>query len=110
MSCGALIGAAQRLAVDRHDALERPGEAGGEARKGGLERLGRQQPEHPAEGVVARRAMLQLDHLLQKTKLGPRKVRHIGAILGAAQHRRHGHEHQLDKIVPRIASARFLNR
>ena len=50
-----LISPAQRLAVDRNHARQRPGEGPRELCKRRLERLRLQKTEHPAEGVVAHR-------------------------------------------------------
>jgi hypothetical protein len=62
----------QGLAVDRHYALDR---------------LGIEQTEHAAEGVVAGYAVLQMQKLPQERLLGLPKNRHVGAILAATQHR-----------------------
>src|SRR3954467_6340693 len=51
--------APQRLAVHRHHAPPALGETLHEAGEAGLERLRVEQAEHPAEGVMAGRAMTQ---------------------------------------------------
>jgi len=105
----ALIGPAQRLPVEGDDAFQRPGQGPGELGEGRLERFRLDQPEHPAEGVVAGRTMLQFQHLAQAAELRPGKQGHVRAVLRPAQHRRQGHEHQLQKIVPRVARPRIAN-
>ena len=105
----ALVSPAQRLAIDRHDTLQLAGEGGGELREGRLERLRLQEPEHPAEGVMARRTMRQLHHLPQHPELRLRELRHVGAVFRSAQHRRQRHEHQLQKIVPGVTRSGIGN-
>jgi hypothetical protein len=52
--------AAQRFTVNRHNALVSLGKAGHEALEADTELLRIQRPEQPAEGVVARRPVFQL--------------------------------------------------
>jgi hypothetical protein len=61
LATGAIEGAAQDLAVNRHDALNRIGETGHELVEGSTEPLRIEQPEQPTEGVVAGQAVLQLE-------------------------------------------------
>lgn len=79
-------GAPQRLAVDGHHALQSLGKVLHEAREAGLERPWVKQPEHPAEGVVARNAVPQARELPQERRLDLAKQRHVREILAAGQH------------------------
>ena len=84
---GAVEGPAQRLAVDRHHPLGRLGEALHEAQEAGMELHRIEQPEQPAEGVVARSAMPQAQELPQKRFLRSAEQRHVRTILRATQNR-----------------------
>ncbi len=104
-----LIGPAQSLAVDRHNPLQGSGEGAGELGEGRFERLRLEQAEHPAEGVVARRAVLQLHHLAQEDQLGAGELRHVRTVFRPAQRRRQRHEHQFQQIVTGIARPRVVD-
>ena len=84
---GSVKGMAQRLTVDRHHPFGGLREALHEIQEAGvaLDRI--EQPQHPAEGVVARDAVAQAQELPQKRLLRPAEQRHIGAVLAATQHR-----------------------
>ena len=58
-----------------------------------------EQPEQPAEGVVARDAVLQHQKFLQKALLQPAEQRHVGTRLAAAQHRAQRDQHHLMQRV-----------
>jgi hypothetical protein len=88
-AAAALVGATQRLAVDRHHAGKllsvRLGERGHGAPEVMLEGGGVEQPEHPAEGVVARNPVLQPQELLHQRFLRLAKQGHRRRALRAAQ-------------------------
>src|SRR5437773_7777281 len=67
---------------------------------------GVEQPEYPAESIVAWDAVLQPQELAQQTFLGTAKLRHVGAVVRSAQHRRQGNDQNVDQIVPRIVRSR----
>jgi hypothetical protein len=93
-------GRAQRLTVDGDHALGRLGEARHEGDETSPELLRIQKPEHPAEGVVARNAPLQLQEAAQKALLGPAKLGHVHRRLPAAEDRAHRDHQDLQQIVP----------
>lgn len=103
-------GPLDRLAVDRHHPLEplALGKGHHETGKGRFEGLRVEQAEHPAEGIVARNAVFQVQHLAQHILLGLAEVGHVRAALRAAENRRQGNEQQLQKIVPRVARTGIL--
>ena len=103
-----LVGATQRLAVERHHAIDlhRVGEPLREATEHFLERLRIEQAEHPAEGVVARDPVLQLQDGSQQPFLLAPEQRDVGAVLGPAQHRQQSDEHHLRQIVIARPTAR----
>ncbi len=105
-----LVGPPQALAVDgqlagavlprlppegRHQALER-----------GVERRRVQGAEHPAEGVMAGRAVLQRNELTQKLKPHLGEDRHLRAMRRSAQHRRKGDEQYVRQIMLGVVTAR----
>ena len=109
-----LVAAAQALAVDGDNAprraqpqcrpqrLSKAGE-----RRGQFRRV--EQPEQPAEAVVARRAMRQLDNLAKHLRIRLAKVGNIDRTLRPTQRRRQRDEqhrtHQMPRIdVPRVAN------
>ena len=104
-------GALDRLAVDRHHTLEpvAPGECPHEAGEGGLESVRVEQAEHPAEGIVARNAVLQSQDLPQHVFLGCAEIGHVRAALRPAQHRSQRNEQKLQQIVPRVPGPRILD-
>src|SRR3954447_8739202 len=76
LAAGAIEGAAQNLAVNRHDTLNRIGETGHEPLEGSTEPLRIEQPEQPTEGVMAGQAVLQLEKAAQKGLFRFRKPLH----------------------------------
>jgi hypothetical protein len=60
---------AQGLAVDRHDARHLGLEAGHPTRKGSLERLRIERPQHPAQGLSRRDAMTKGEKPAKPVKL-----------------------------------------
>ena len=89
----------QALAVNRYHTLQTLGEALHEAHETGLERLGIEPAEHPAEGVVAGDAVLQTQELAQERPFGPAKGLHVGAVFATAQHAAEGDDQNLVKVV-----------
>jgi hypothetical protein len=68
-----------------------------------------EQPEHPAEGVVARDAMLQPQKLPQERALRPAKQRHVRAVLPAAQHRtQRDHQNLVQQMPLGVAGSRIV--
>ena len=109
LAAGAIEGAAQDLAVNRHNPLNRIGEAGHEPLEGGTEPRRIEQPEQPTEGVVAGQAVLQLEKAAQKGLFRFREPRHRHCTLTAAQHRAERDHQQLVEVVqPGIAGARVF--
>ena len=80
---GAIEGAPQRLAVDGEHAVA----GGAEIVEKGLEGAGEgrriEQPEHPAEGVVARQAILQAQEFPQQRLAVLGEFREVDAALRA---------------------------
>src|SRR5206468_12909872 len=62
--------------------------------------------KYPAESIVAWDAGLQPQELAQQTFLGTAKLRHVGAVVRSAQHRRQGNDQNVDQVVPRIVRSR----
>jgi len=107
-----LVAAAQALAVDGDDPVRRLdprrlAEGGREAGEGGRESLRIEQAKDPAEGAVARDAVLQHQELAQQSLLGPPELGHLGAGLRPAQARRERDEQQLGQVVVRVDVARI---
>jgi hypothetical protein len=101
--------ASHRLAVDRDDALAGLGKPPHEAEKPAMESRWVEQPEHPAEGVVARDAMLQPQKLLQERAFRPAKKRHVRAVLPAAQHRtQRDHQNLVQQMPLGVAGSRIV--
>src|SRR5690349_16297452 len=110
-SFGALgEGSSDGLAIDRHNTFEAValGKCGHKPGEGRLEGLGIEQAEHPAEGVVARSAMLQAQDLPKHLFLGLAEIGHVRAALRSAQNCRQRDEQKLQQIVPRVLRARVL--
>jgi hypothetical protein len=107
----ALVSAAKRLAVDRHDAAEldpvRFGKRCHELSKHLLERGRIQQPEHAAEGVVAGNAVLQLKDAPKQLLFRLSEQRHLAAALRSTQNRRQRNEQNLPQLVPHVGGARI---
>jgi hypothetical protein len=99
----------QRLAVDCHHALDGLGKALHAGQEGGVEPLGIEQAERPAEGVVARDAMVQAQELPQERLLRLPEQRHVRAVLAAAEHRAERDDQQLVQVVTGIRAARVVN-
>ena len=123
-SAGRLERAAQRLAVEGHDAgavcpgggigpgpgsVVAPGAGEGdhEAAEGGFEGCGVEGLEHPAEGVVAGRAVGEADEATQHGQLGPREGGDVDAGPGAAQRGRQRDQQDLVQRVPRVGRPRI---
>jgi hypothetical protein len=77
-----------------------------EPAKRDFKRLGVEHAEDTAERVVARKAMLQNQHVLPKIGLHPRKQGHIHATGRPAQRRHQGDEQQLRQIVQCVVRTR----
>src|SRR5207249_380999 len=101
-----LEGATQGLAVDCHDPSQLLGKACHEAAEGGFEGLRIEQPEYPAERVVARNTVLQSQELAQQRFLGVAKILHVGATLRPAQNRSQRNNQNLQQIVPCVGCPR----
>src|SRR5437773_12582750 len=97
---------AQGFAVHRHHAVQLLGKFRQEPAKYWFECLRVEQPEYPAEGIVAWDAVLQPQELAQQSFLGTAKLRHVGAVVRSAQHRRQRNDQNVDQIVPRIVRSR----
>ena len=91
---------AQHVAVDRHHPLAGLGKPGHELLEARAELLRVEQTEQPAERVVAWRAVLKLEDAAQEPQLGAGKLRHVGAILPAGQHRTQRDHQHLQQIMP----------
>src|SRR5436305_667152 len=97
---------AQGFAIHRHHAVHLLGKFRQEPAKYWFECLRVEQPEYPAEGIVAWDAVLQPQELAQQSFLGTAKLRHVGAVVRSAQHRRQRNDQNVDQIVPRIVRSR----
>src|SRR5207248_6264158 len=97
---------AQGFAVHRHHAVQLLGKFRQEPAKYWFECLRVEQPEYPAEGIVAWDAVLQPQELAQQSFLGTAKLRHVGAVVRSAQHRRQRNDQHVDQILPRIVRSR----
>jgi hypothetical protein len=113
-SGAALVGAADRLPVDRHHAgeIEPIGlrKRRHEAAEGGLERMRVEQTEHPAERIVAGNAGFQAQNQPQQLLLGVSELLHVRARRRSAQHSRQCNEQDLRQIVSRVGSPRVRHR
>src|SRR3954453_8459915 len=97
----------ERRSVDRDDALSGLGEPRHEALEAGAELVGIEQTQHPAERVVARRAMLQAQKTAQERFLVLGKLGHRA--LPATQNRAQRNHQDFQKIMPTgIAGARIF--
>ena len=112
--CGlatALVGPAQRLAVDGHHPGEFEtiglGKGRHETAKGEFKGLRLEQTEHPAERVVARNAMLQAKQEPQQPFLRPSKLFHLRATASSAYNRSQRDEQHFQQIVPCIIRTRI---
>ncbi len=85
----------QRLPINCDNSLAALGKALHKANEPGMEPLGIEQPEYPAEGVMAWNAVFQHQKLLQKRPLRPAKQRHVRAGLPATQDRAQRDHHDL---------------
>src|SRR3954452_2201851 len=97
--------APQRLAVHRHHAPQALSETLHEAGEAGLERLWVEQAEHPAEGIMAGRAMAQAQKLAQVRRFDLPEQRHVRAILAARQQSTERDHQQLMQVVAGIVPA-----
>src|SRR6266705_449860 len=107
----ALESAAQGLAVDRHDAAEVElvgfGEGGHELPECRCERLRVEQPEHPAERIVAGNPMLEHQDLPEELFLGETELGHVRRGLRPAQQRGKGDEQNIRQLVLRVVGSRI---
>jgi hypothetical protein len=109
LAAGVVERAAQNLAVDRHNAFERLGEGGHEALKRRPELLRVERTEKPAERVVARHAILELEKPALERLLRLREQAHVHRALPAAQNRAHRYRQDFVKVVQcGISSARVV--
>src|SRR5215213_6367621 len=99
---GTIERAPQRLAVNGHHAPQALSEALHEAGEAGLERLRLEQAEHPAEGVMAGRAMTQAQKLAQVRRFDLPEQRHVRAILATRQQSAERNHQQLMQVVASI--------
>ena len=109
-----LVAAAQALAIHGDDAAGRAqAQFGAQRRHEGIERLGQglriEKPEDPAEGIVARRPVGQIDDLAQLFGPTGREVGNIDTALGPAQGGRQRHKQNHAKLVPSIEIARIVH-
>jgi hypothetical protein len=98
-SAGAVERAAQHLAVDGDHALTALGKLLHEPLKRSAELLRIKAAEQTAEGVMARRAVLQLQKTPQKGLFRPCEQRHIDRALATAQHRAQRDQQKFMEIV-----------
>ncbi len=107
----AFVGATQRLAIDGNDAgkldLVGLGEGGREPPKSLLERFRIQCSQHPAEGVVARDAVLQSQKLPQRLLLGPGKQSHVRGAVPPTQCRSKRDDDDIEQIVIGVGRPRI---
>ncbi len=109
-----LVAAPQALAVDGHDPLGRAdpqplAQGRGKAGQSSGEFLRVEEPEHPAEAVMARRSVRQIDDLAQSIHMRIGKIRNLHATLRPAQCRRQRNKQHRPKNMPGIDVARILN-
>ena len=99
----ALVGATQRLAVDRHDPGELDpvglGKRRHEPPEHLLEGLRVEVTEHAAECIVTGNAMLQRQELPQQPLLGATEQRHVAAAFASAQDGRQSNEQDFPQFV-----------
>jgi hypothetical protein len=84
------------------------GELFHEVQEAPLELCRIQQPEHPAEGIVAWDTVRELEELAQERFLDATKQGHIGTVLGATEHGAEGDHQDFVEWVPRVILARVL--
>ena len=109
-SGGAVEGAAQRLAVDRHHPAAVCAQRVEKAPEAGRQRPRIDQPQQPRKRVVARQAILKMQKLPEKLLPILGEVREFDATLAAADRRRQRDRQNLKQIMPRrIAGARVGN-
>ena len=100
----AVVGAPERLAVERDDALHVLRKGLHELTEGAVESLRIEQAKDAAEGI--RHSMGQNQHRPQQCRLGFGEQCHVAARLGAAQCGQKRDEQNLRQIVQRIARPR----
>jgi hypothetical protein len=111
VALAAFVAAPQRFAVER-DHPARPLDLRAlrkgfhEAPKRDFKRFRVKHPEHPAERVVARQTVLELQHILPKIGLHPGKQRHVGATRRPAQRRHQRDEQDLGQVMQRVVGPR----
>ena len=84
------MGPAENLAIDGDDATANLGERRHEPLKAGTKSDRIKTAEQPAEGVMARRAVLHVEEFTQEGLLGFGEQRHVHRPLAAAQYRAQG--------------------
>ena len=109
LAAGAVERAAEDLAVDCHNTLKSLGEVRHELLKRSA-KLGRiEKAEQTAEGIVAGRAMLELEKAAQERLFRRGEQCHVDRTLAAAQDRAKGDHQEVVEIVQTgIAGARIL--
>jgi hypothetical protein len=105
-SGGAVEGAAQRLAVDRHHPAAVCAQRVEKAPEAGRQRPRIDQPQQPRKRVVARQAILKMQKLPEKLLPILGEVREFDATLAAADRRRQRVRQHFKKIVPRALPLR----
>jgi hypothetical protein len=106
---GPIEGAAENLAINRHDTLNCRDETRHEPLKHRAESGRIEQPKQPAEGVVAGYAVLQLEKAAQRRLFRFRKPRHGNRTLTTAQHRaERDYQQPVEVVQPGIAGERVL--
>ena len=98
----------QGFAVHRHHVAATVGYLAHIARKPALKLFPIQQGQHPREGVVARRTVIEQLQLAQPVQIRLPEFRHVRSGFAARQQRGKGREQNLvQRILLRIAGARM---
>src|ERR1035438_6792646 len=92
--------APQCLPINRNNSLASLGKVLHEANEPGVEACRIEQPEHAAERIVARNAVLKPQKFLQKLQLRPAEQRHVRTGLSAAQQRAKPNYQNLMQLMP----------
>ena len=109
-----LIGTPGALAIDRHSFWREIdagllAEGGHETHEAGVKSGGVDCPQHASEGVVLGGSVLQRYELPEKIKSCLSKVRHLGAMVRTAQHRRQGNKQNIKQCVLGVEISRIGN-
>lgn len=108
-AAGPIERSVRNLAVDRDDPLARGGELRHEPPEARTKLVRVEQPQHPAERVVAGRPVLQSEELTQESLLRLRKLSHVDRPLPPTQHRaQRDHENIQELVTTRVAGPRIL--